>query len=178
MRNRLVGLFGAILSAAGFGCAQMGYLTLEGNDYFFDSAAFASVDGRTVLALSSELKQSWELLSTTRHVWIVFPGEPVEGTCEIGKGGCSLRYARNLGLELGMLCAARSETGRGACEVPDSFGEWAESGSIAVKRFVEEDRLEGSFQATTAKRALSGEFRARFDPLAAVELSRLRAPGR
>jgi hypothetical protein len=123
-------------------------------------------DGQTVVSLSSEIKQSWELLATTRDVWITSPGKPVEGSCEIGESGCGFRYARNLGLALGMICAAQTKAEPDTCEIPEDFGEWARSGSIAVDRFVEGERLEGSFEVTTSSGELTGDFKARFDPLA------------
>ena len=45
-----------------------------------------------------------------------------------------------------------------------------------MERFVEGDRLEGRFAVTTVSGELSGNFKARFDPLAALDL--LSAAGR
>lgn len=166
-RNRVVRIAAAVASLAGLGCASNGYLEVEGSTYHFDFAGFAAAaDGRTVLSLSSEIKQSWEVLATTRQVWITLPGEPAEGSCEIGESGCSFRYARNLGLSLGVVCAAQTGARPGACEIPADFGEWARSGSIAIDRFVRDEVLEGRFEVVTASGELSGEFSARFDPLA------------
>lgn len=176
MRVRLVRLTGPILMAAGLGCAPMGQLTLRQHTYFFDAAAFATQDDHTVLALSSETKPSWALRATTNHIWIVFPGKPVEGLCDIAPSHCSLRYARNLGLELGLICAAQANAGRDECEIPRAFGEWAESGWITVDRFIDGDLLEGHFAVTISSGRLWGDFTAHFDPLAAPELSRLPIP--
>ena len=175
MRNSLGRFLGALALATSFGCAPMGYMQLQEQEdaYYFDSAAFAAMDGRTVLALSVETKQSWESLATTRDVWIVFPGQPAEGSCEIEESGCSLRYAENLGLALGMICAAQTATKRGACEIPEDFGQSARSGSITVEGFVEGERLKGRFDVMIASGPLTGAFEARFDPLAALELTRL-----
>jgi len=165
MRNHVLRLAAALLLAAGFGCAPMGYVDLGDKTVYFDSASFATWGDRTVLALSSEIKQSWDLLATTRQVWIVLPGEPAPGSCEIGAAGCSFRYVRNLGLKLGLLCTAREGPQPAGCELPESFGEVAQSGTITVKEYVADDRLVGRFDVTTASGSYSGKFDARFDAL-------------
>ena len=164
MGHRLLGRLGLAVLAACLGCAGSGYVERDGDAYYFDYAGYALAGDRTVLALSSEIKQSWEIVATTRDVWITLPGAPEEGTCEIGETGCSLRYARNAGMELGVLCAGQPRGGRDACVIPGDFGEWAESGTIRIEKYVEHDRVEGRFDVTTANGALTGRFEARFDP--------------
>ena len=93
------------------------------------------------------------------------PGEPAEGTCEIGPTGCSFRYVRNPGLTLGLLCTAREGPQPARCELPENFGAVAESGTITVDKLVAEDRLEGSFEVMTPSGPLAGDFKARFDVL-------------
>jgi hypothetical protein len=165
MRNHVVRLAVALALTGCFGCAPMGYLQLKEQTYYFDSASYTTWGDRTVLALSVENKQSWELLATTRQVWVVFPGEPVEGRCEIGPTGCSFRYVRNPGLTLGLLCTAREGPQPARCELPENFGAVAQSGTITVEKLVDDDRLEGHFEVVTASGPFSGSFKARFDVL-------------
>jgi len=165
MRNHVLRLAVTLALAACFGCAPMGYVQFGDKTVHFDSASFATWGDRTVLTLSSEIKQSWELLATTRHVWIVFPGEPAPGACSIGAAGCSFRYVRNLGLKLGLVCTAREGPQPATCELPESFGEVADSGTVTVQEYVADDRLVGRFDVTTANGSYSGRFDARFDAL-------------
>jgi len=165
MRNHVVRLAVVLALAGCLGCAPMGFLRLQERNYYFDSASFTRWGDRTVLALSVENKQSWELLATTRQVWIVFPGQPVEGSCEIGAGGCSFQYVRNPGLTLGLLCTAREGPSPARCELPENFGAVAKSGTVTVEKFVDEDLLSGHFEVVTASGPLSGDFKARFDVL-------------
>jgi len=176
MRNHVVRLAVALILAGCWGCASMGFLELQDRKYYFDSASFTTWGERTVLALSIENKQSWELLATTRQVWIVFPGEPVEGRCEIGATGCSFRYVRNPGLTLGLLCTAREGPQPARCELPENFGAVAKSGTITVDEFVEGDRLDGHFEVETASGPLSGDFTARFDVLTRKAVERMGRP--
>ena len=165
MRNHVVRLAVALGLSGCFGCAPMGFLELKDKTYYFDSASYTTWGDHTVLALSVENKQSWELLATTRQVWIVFPGEAAEGTCEIGPTGFSFRYVRNPGLTLGLLCTAREGPQPARCELPENFGTVAESGTITVDKLLAEDRLEGSFEVMTPSGPLAGDFKARFDVL-------------
>jgi hypothetical protein len=165
MPNRLVRLAVALALAGCFGCAPLGLMQLKDKTFYFDTATFATRGERTVLALSVENKQSWDVIATTRQVWIVFPGEPVAGSCEIGAAGCSFRYVRNLGLRLGLACTAREGPQPARCELPERFGEVAESGSVTVEEYLAEERLVGRFEVTTPSGRFSGNFEARFDVL-------------
>ena len=151
------------------GCAPYGFLERTGKQFYFDYAAYATTGDHTVLSLSSELKQSWEYIPTTRQVLILAPVAPVTGRCEIREGGCQLRYAANLGLTLGMVCAGQTNMGRGRCEIPADFGEWAESGFIRFEHYVENERLVGSFEVETSSGSLTGEFTAFFDSRVRLE---------
>ncbi|MFQ5418637.1 MAG: hypothetical protein ACE5FL_16540 [Myxococcota bacterium] len=157
------------LLLAVLGCAPYGFVDRKGKEYYFDYAAYATSGDHTVLSLSSELKQSWEYLPTTRHVWILVPVAPVTGRCEIRDGGCQLRFATNLGLTMAMLCAGQADMGKGRCEIDEGFGEWAESGFIRFEHYVENERLEGRFEVVTPSGPLEGEFTAFFDSRVRLE---------
>ena len=171
MGNRLYRLAAATALTLGLGCAPLGYVDVKGDSYYFDFAGFALTEDFTAIALSQEIKQSWELNATTRHVWISLPGSPAVGTCTIAEDGCRLRYVRNLGIGLGLICAAQPLSEKNRCEVPGNYGEWAESGTIVFTRYTPNERLEGIFTVQTPKGSLSGKFRAHFDSTAPKVLS-------
>lgn len=172
-RGACRGLAATLLSALALSlsCAPMGYVEIQGESYYFDFAGYALTDEFTVIALSQEIKASWELNSTTRHVWISLPGSPAVGTCAIAEDGCRLRFVRNLGIGLGLICAAQPLSQKNRCEVPGNYGEWAESGSVVFTKYVPNDRLEGLFTVQTPGGPLSGRFRAIFDATAPKVLS-------
>ena len=163
MRNRLARAAAVAGLVLGLGCAPMGYVEVQGESYYFDFAGYALTDEFTVIALSQEIKQSWERNPTTRQVWISLPGSPAVGQCVIAEDGCRLRYVRNLGIGLGLICAAQPLSQKNRCEVPGNYGEWAESGSVVFTTYTPNERLEGIFSVQTASGEFSGKFRAFFD---------------
>jgi hypothetical protein len=171
MGNHLARAVSAALLALCLGCAPLGYVDVRGESYYFDFAAYALTDEFTAIAMSQEIKQAWELNSTTRHIWISLPGSPAVGTCVIAEDGCRLRYVRNLGIGMGLICASQPLSQKNRCEMPGNYGIWAESGKVVFTKYVPNERIEGVFTVQTPEGPLSGKFRAHFDTTAPKVLS-------